>query len=420
MKITFIAYGTRGDVQPALALGKALHANGHTIRILASPNFKDWIESHGFQAAPATVDVQALMQGEGGSDWVEHGTDPVKQLQVMQKLIRENGYALINDAWQAAQGSDVLISSFTSFNFAGSLAQALNARHIIMLMQPATAATHSGAATMSGPVPGGESFLNYWFGKLLIEPLPWRLYSQPINNFRQQVLHLPPQTFETNQAQLKDVLTLLGYSTAVVPHPADWPPNLHTTGYWFLDEDTHWSPAPELVQFLESGERPLCIGFGSMGGRGREALNQLLIDAVIKSGRRAVLLAGWAGLGDVTLPDTIFRLDSAPHGWLFPRVAAVAHHGGAGTTAAAFRAGVPQVLVPHLGDQPFWGERVARLGVGPKAIPRHKLKMENLARALEQAATDKTMWAKAQILSEKINAEDGVAVAVRLIEKSLS
>jgi len=420
MKITFIAYGTRGDVQPALALAKALHAKGYAIRILASPNFKGWIESYGLEAAPARVDVQALMQGEGGSDWVEHGTDPMKQLQVMKKLIDENGLAMINDAWQAGQGSDLIISSFTSFSFAGTLAEALKARHIIMFLQPALTATYSGAATMSSLVPTRKSVINYLMGKWFIEPMPWRLIGEQLNRFRQQVLKWSPQTYATNSTQLKGVLTLLGYSAQVVPPPDDWPPNLHTTGYWFLDEDTGWTPPPELVRFLEAGQKPICIGFGSMAGRDLEAINRLLVEAIIKSDQRAILLSGWAGLGDGPLPANILCLDSAPHGWLFPRMVAVAHHGGAGTTAAGFRAGVPQVLVPHIGDQVFWGQRVEILGVGPKAIPRPKLTADKLAQALRLAATDSAMREKAAALAEKIRIEDGVRVAVALIEKALA
>lgn len=420
MKITFIAYGTRGDVQPALALGRALHAHGHAVCILASPNFKGWIEGYGLEAAPATVDVQALMQGDGGNDWVEHGTNPFKQLQVMQRLINQHGFDLIQDAWLACQGSDLIVSSFTSFNFAGSLAQASSARHVIMLMQPATVATRSGAATMSSPLPDRESLVNYLFGKWLLEPMPWRLYSQPVNRFRQQVLHLPPQTYEQNRAQWKDALTLLGYSPQVVLPPADWPANIHTTGYWFLNEDANWSPSPELQQFLEAGPQPVCIGFGSMAGRGREAFNQLLVEAIQQSGQRAILLAGWAELGGGPLPDNILCLESVPHGWLFPRMAAVVHHGGAGTTAAGFRAGVPQVLVSHLGDQPFWGQRVESLGVGPKAIARPKLTVNNLAQAIRQAATTIPMHTKAQALGEKIRAEDGVSTAVALLEAALT
>jgi sterol 3beta-glucosyltransferase len=156
-----------------------------------------------------------------------------------------------------------------------------------------------------------------------------------------------------------------------------------------------------------------------MGGRERDAWQTLLLEAVARSGRRAVLLAGWAGLGGPALPPNVLGLEAAPHGWLFPRMAAVVHHGGAGTTAAALRAGVPQVVVPHLADQPFWGERVARLGVGPRPIPRPKVTVENLSAAIRLASSDEAMLWRALQLSEGLKGEDGVAAAVTLIEDEL-
>jgi sterol 3beta-glucosyltransferase len=418
MLITFIAYGTRGDVQPALALGRALRARGHQVRLLASLHFKPWIEGHGITAVPASVDVQALMTSELGNEWAEIGTQPFKQLRLMKKMLDEHGLAMIQDAWHGCQGSDLIVSSFTSMNYAPCLAQALRARHVIILLQPPTLASRSGSATLSAPLPRRNSWINYLFGKWLLERAAWWLYGGVINRFRREALRRPPQTQRENVADWKGAPILLGFSPQVVPPPADWPPNVHVTGYWFLDEDAGWAPPARLSDFLEAGEPPVCIGFGSMAGRGRDAFNRLLLEAARQSGRRAVLLAGWAGLGDAEMPDNVLALESAPHGWLFPRVATVVHHGGAGTTAAAFRAGTPQVVVPHLADQPFWGQCVEMLGVGPGAIPRPKLTAANLSTAIRVAASDAGMRQRAGKLSERIRAEDGVAMAVRLIERA--
>ena len=143
---------------------------------------------------------------------------------------------------------------------------------------------------------------------------------------------------------------------------------------------------------------------------------QLAQEALELSGQRGILAAGWGGLGNANLPDEIFALDSVPHAWLFPRMAAVVHHGGAGTTGAGFRAGVPSVLVPHMGDQPFWAKRVTELGVGPQPMPRRKLTSERLAAAITTATTDQNMQARAAALGERIRAEDGVARTIEIIE----
>jgi len=420
MRITFIAFGTRGDVQPAIALGQALKVKGHHVCILASAHFKAWIESHGLEAAAASIDIQAIMESEGGQDWVEQGNNPLRQLRVMKALLDQSGWAMIMDAWNACQDAGAIVSSFTSDLYAVSIAEKLRARHISMPLQPSLIATHSGAATINAPAPSRESALNYLFGRALVETMPWQLYGAPANRFRQQVLGLPPQSLRQNLDARRRMLVVHGYSPHVVPHPSDWPANYYTTGYWFLDERDHSSPPPALMEFIEAGEPPVCIGFGSMTGRDPQKITRLVAEAVSRSGRRAVLLAGWAGLGGEDLPSTIFRLDAAPHSWLYPRMAAVAHHGGAGTTAAGLRAGVPTLVVPHMADQPFWGGRVAALGVGPKPIPRPKVTVENLGEAIRLAATDPEMKERARVLGEKIRAEDGIGRAVDLIERYLT
>lgn len=214
---------------------------------------------------------------------------------------------------------------------------------------------------------------------------------------------------------------LIGVSAHVVPRPRDWPPNVHLTGYWFLDEPAGWAPPRELSDFLASGSTPVCVGFGSMVSEDPAADVRTIAAALERAGRRAVLLTGWAGLGAhaAGLPPTILPLASAPHSWLFPRMAAVVHHGGAGTTAAAFRAGVRQVVVPFITDQPSWGYRVRRLGVGPPPVPRRKLTAERLAAALLRALDDEGMAARAKELAERIRGEDGGRVAVDVLEREL-
>src|SRR5690606_35862025 len=163
---------------------------------------------------------------------------------------------------------------------------------------------------------------------------------------------------------------------------------VHITGYLFLDEQAGWQPPPALEAFLDAGEPPVYIGFGSMAGRDPEAMTALVVEALALCGRRGLLLTGWGGLHAGAVPESIFVLDAAPHSWLFPRMAAVVHHGGAGTTAEGLRAGVPAVVVPFLFDQPFWGARIEALGVGPAPIPRKQLTAARLAGAIHRAVSD--------------------------------
>jgi sterol 3beta-glucosyltransferase len=200
----------------------------------------------------------------------------------------------------------------------------------------------------------------------------------------------------------------------VVPPPPDWPAWLHVTGYWFLDAEPGWQPPAALVDFLQSGPPPVYIGFGSMAGRDPEQRAEIALKALERSGRRGILLEGWGGLQPGDLPDSVLAVDAVPHDWLFPQMAAVVHHGGAGTTAAGLRAGTPTVVVPFFGDQPFWGRRVAELGAGPAAIPQKQLTVERLAAAIRAATSDESMRTHAHQLSQRIRNEDGIAHAVEL------
>ena len=419
MKITIIAIGTRGDVQPAVALGKALQAEGHSIRILAGANFKTWIERHGLEAVASQIDIQSLMESDLGRDWIEKSSNPILQLRVVKKLTDQTGWQAMTDAWAACRDAEVIISSFTSDIYALSIAEKLGARQISMPLQPALLPTRSGAATMNAPLPDRKSVVNYVFGKLLLEPTNWRLSGKMVNRFRQEVLSLPPQTRAEYLAAKRRLFTLQAYSRHLVPHAEDWPATVRTTGFWFLDEKSDWQPPRDLTDFLEAGEPPVCIGFGSMVGRNLEHMTGIVTGAVRECGRRAVLLSGWAGIGNAELGERIYRLESAPHEWLYPRVAAVVHHGGAGSTAASLRAAAPTVIVPHLGDQPFWGQRVHALGAGPKPIPRNKLTASRLAAAIGAATTTLHIKEQAQDLSEKIRAENGIGQAVEMIEHYL-
>jgi UDP:flavonoid glycosyltransferase YjiC (YdhE family) len=235
---------------------------------------------------------------------------------------------------------------------------------------------------------------------------------------RQQVLELPAAPFfgPFKSPRLQNSPVLYGFSEAVIAKPADWGSQAHITGYWFLESERDWQPPPGLEAFLQRGPTPISIGFGSMSSRKAEETAQLILQALAKSGQRAILLTGWKGLQVDTLPENVFALDSAPHEWLFSHVSAVVHHGGAGTTAAGLRAGVPSIVVPFFADQPFWGQRVADLGVGPAPIPRKKLTADRLAQAIQQAVQDSAMQQRASSLGEKIRAENGIARAVALIE----
>jgi len=209
----------------------------------------------------------------------------------------------------------------------------------------------------------------------------------------------------------------MGYSPSIVPTPPDWPDNVFVPGYWFLEESEDWSPPKDLVAFLEEKPTPISIGFGSMPEKDAVRMTHLIVEAVRLSGQRCVLLSGWAGLGQEQLPDTVYRVESIPHTWLFQRVAAVVHHGGAGTTASGLRAGKPLIITPYTTDQFFWASRISALGVGPRSVPYHSLTADVLAAMIRQVVTDQEMRRKAAAIGQCIQAEEGVGNALEVIER---
>ena len=240
--------------------------------------------------------------------------------------------------------------------------------------------------------------------------------------WRRDVLKLKPIPWNGPYTRIarERLPTLYGYSPTVVPKPPDWGEWIHVCGYWFLDGAETYQPPAGLIDFLASGPLPVYIGFGSMIHGDPEQLAEMIVKALTMSKQRGILLTGWAGSNHNHLFDHVFQIDSVPHDWLFPRMAAIVHHGGAGTTAAALRSGVPSIAAPFFADQPFWAQRVFELGVGPKPIPQKQLTAEWLADAIRTAVSDTTMRARAAELGQRIQAEDGVARAVEIIQQYLS
>ena len=415
-RLAIIANGTRGDVQPAIAVGRALLRAGYAVRVLAASGFRDWIESHGLEAAPSSMDMEAVMNSERGRRWVEQGHDQLAQVRVMRELIDEHGPQLVREAWEATDGVDGVLSSFTSDAYAVTLGEGRDIPVISMLLQPAMIATRDGRAMPGAPLPDRVSRINSAFGRLVIEPFPWRLYGGATNAFRRE-LGFAPQTGTQNAAARRRMTVLHGVSRHVLPRAEDWPARYHVTGYWFLGEGGEWRPPDELAAFLAAGAPPVSIGFGSMTSSAPDAMAGIVVAAARASGRRAILLTGWAQMGSGDLGPDVLQLAGAPHDWLYPRVAAAVHHGGAGTTAAAFAAGTPNVIVPHMADQPYWGRRVAALGVGPRPIPRHRLTLDGLAGAIGTAVDDQALRHRAAELGARIRNEDGLGEAVARIRE---
>jgi sterol 3beta-glucosyltransferase len=261
-----------------------------------------------------------------------------------------------------------------------------------------------------------------WATHVAVRLAFYQMFADLRNRWRVRTLGLAPRPWYATDRKRhgRPVPMLYAYSPHVLPLPADWSGPLAVTGYWFLDGEGGWRPPAELETFLAAGPPPVYVGFGSMISADPERVTETVTEALRRCGRRGVLAAGWGGLARPAHSETVFHLDEVPHGWLFPWVAAVVHHGGAGTTAAGLRAGKPTVVCPYAFDQPFWGRVVHHLGVGPRPVPQSKLTAERLAAAIGEAVSDGAMRRRAEELGGKIRGEDGVARAVERISDLLA
>jgi len=415
MKITIFSAGSRGDIQPCIALGKGLQRAGYRVCLAAPEDFADFIQEHEVDFYPLRGDVQQVMASDTGRKFMETGgVNPIKSIWAMRKMIGAVVKEMGEDAYAACRSADAIICLGVLSAFGQSIAEALNIP--IINIEPTPLLPTRAFPAPSWPVQknwGG--WHNYLSGRAMLQVI-WLWYKPFVNDFRQRLGLLPYTTTGFYRA-LRSTPMLSAYSPNIIPPPADWPESAHITGYFFLDPKTDWQPPPELKAFLEAGDPPIYIGFGSMGGRNPEQLAEIIMEALTKSGQRGLLLTGWGGLRPELVPENVFVVDSAPHSWLFPRMAAVVHHGGAGTTAEGLRAGVPTVIVPFVFDQPFWGARIKAMGLGPEPIPKKKLTADRLASAISKAVTDSGMRQRASSCGAAIRAEDGVSNAVELVKQ---
>ncbi len=414
MNITILTGGSRGDVQPYVALGAGLRAAGHAVQLISTVDFRDLIVDAGldFVAAGTDTDVAAK---HALAALAERG-NIIEMLGATGRGATQFARTTAAVTVAAAQGSHRLIAGlgnqFTAAAIGQKLGIAVQQAYLVPLT-PTRAFPSVLAPVPPLPLPGVANYLSHRAAGQMI----WQMFRDADTIVRREVLDLPPPPFfgpqHTTHASEREIL--YGFSPHVVPPPADWGTEVHVCGYWFLEPARDWQPPAALVDFLEAGPPPVYVGFGSMVNRKPVEMAELVLAALARTGQRGVLYRGWGGLSAADLPHNVYMTDAVPHTWLFPRMAAVVHHGGAGTTAAGLRAGVPSILVPFFGDQPFWGARVAALGVGPQPIARPRLTRENLADAIQRAVTDPHVRTRAAALGAQIRAEDGIARAITAI-----
>lgn len=419
MHATILALGSRGDVQPMLVLALELKARGHHVRVAAPADFESWISGLGLEFFRLTGKSASFFAGPAGSAVRDRVRDGREFERFFNDYLGTFFDKLLLSCWEACQGTDAVFSwSWT--RGAPSLAEKLKVPVFIASPTPVLHLPTFGFANpFQGPGPLAlgplEPLYNRWSWRWA--ELGTRVGQDRLNRWREQTLGLPARSWKEDVAALRRLPHLMGYSPAILPKPRDWAPWIHVTGFWFWEQADQYTPPPDLATFLAAGDKPVAVGFSSQVGKNSRQITQAVVEGLARSGRRAILIAGWGGLKGVELPDTILRVDQVPYDWLAPKLAAMIHHGGAGSTGVVSRAGLPQVCVPFGYDQGLWGNRLARLGVAAPPIPAERLTGERLARALDRVCDNATLTRHAARLQETIAAEDGVGAAMGAVEQ---
>ncbi|KAI1081882.1 glycosyltransferase family 1 protein [Whalleya microplaca] len=449
--------GSRGDVQPFVALGQVLkNTYGHRVRVATHPTFQKFVEENGLEFFSIGGDPAELMAFMVKNPGLMPGIDALKNGEITKR--RKGIEEIILGCWRSCIETgdglgpaprferrdrantsnddpvplnilpgqkpfvaDAIIAnppSFAHIHVAEKLGVPL---HLMFTMpwSPTKAFPQPLANIQSSNT---DSVTTNYVSYTLVEMMTWQGLGDVINRFRSKILDLEPLSLLWAPAVLTRLRIPYTYcwSPALIPKPNDWGQHIDIAGFYFLNLASAFTPEPELAAFLEAGPPPIYIGFGSIVVDDPDKLTRMIFDAVAETGVRALVSKGWGGLGadSVGIPDGVFMLGNVPHDWLFKHVSAVCHHGGAGTTAAGINAGKPTIVVPFFGDQPFWGAMVAKAGAGPEPIPYKDLTATALAEAIRTATKTETQE-RARELGEKIREEKGTDVGGQSFHKHL-
>lgn len=409
MNITILTYGSRGDVQPLLPLSVGLINRGHKVTLAAPSRFKHLVEERQINFYPLAGDPEELSRQLN-----DVGFNFIKQTQALMKHAVAIGADILRQTEAACQNADLIIHTFAHAIGAHALAREKNIPDIHIQTFP--------MFTPTGDYPNVTmpNFKNRFINRLthILSARIFFLAAKIGFEYIRRQAKLPKRKlfFPFDKTPLHfQTLILCAWSPSVLPASADWSyPQTYVTGYFFFSLDDSYSPPNELDSFLKAGKPPICISFGSMVNKDAKRIDEIVREALKQTNNRGIVLSGWGGITHESTSDLLY-INSASHDWLLPKCKIAIHHGGAGTTSAGLRAGIPNIVVPFTADQPFWGSRVYAVGAGPKPILIKHLSTARLVHAIAEAESDTTRR-RAQIIGQEIRSEDGVGNAIRALE----
>jgi len=409
MRLTVVTYGTEGDSRPLIGLCRGLLNAGHEVQFLADRSALAAAQAQGISFHALSGDMKATVGPEGAlSKLMQKGGDVTQLAKAVARIADENTVEWMWEIIAQAQSSDAILFSGIASYVGLSVAEYLRIPAIGLGLWPMSP-TRAFPSPLLPPwqMPGWLNLLSHH----AINALMWWSFRKRINEARREVCGQMPR-----QQMWRDYLVLYGVSRYLIQQPVDWPEMWKICGAWFVDSGA-WEPPAALAEFLNAGEVPIYVGFGSMGGFDREKLLTAIVQAI--DGRRALFYPGWSGINPVELPGNFHVVGDTPHHWLFPRASMVIHHGGAGTSHTASRAGVPSVVIPFTGDQFFWADKLASAGIAPKYAHHTQINAQKLSSMIDFAAKP-DVAGRAKVLGTAMAQEEGVACAVRYIERHMT
>jgi len=419
LKIAITTVGTRGDLQPYIALGLGLKNAGHEVLLISAKNEEAFVKNYGLDFFALSVDIQKLMDSDEIQE-MSKGNNPLKfivsHLKGSKKL-KPSMVATQSEIWNSCKNVDLII--FHPGMPLGFFIAKEKGKISIMANPFPVVATKDYPSILFYTSPRLGKTFNI-ITHLIFEKLFWSLTKSAIVEFWNNTVK-SKMNFSVSpiRQQINSGMPVInGYSELLFHQPNDWSRNIHTTGSWFIEKEPNFTPPADLVKFIEMGEPPIYIGFGSMKDISTfQATFEIIIKALEITNQRAVVGLGWSNLNyNQSIPHNVYLIESIPFTWLFPHMKIVIHHGGAGTTATGLTAGKPTIIIPHNADQPAWGQRVYELGVGSKPIKKTKLTAEKLASAILFALKPEII-SNAELLGQQLKKENGVTKAVNIINE---
>lgn len=406
MRVALVPFGSRGDVQPFLALGSALRARGHEVDLVTSGDFQELADEAGLNLEPTPVSTGSFFEIPEVVESLRRSPSVLRMTRRLPGTSSEAYASLLERIDAACSKADFTVNAV----FTKGISVGRPERPWCGTSWWPVTSTRAFPAFGAPELPLGG--LYHRLTHLVSGELEWAKTRRMVNGFRAH-RGLGPLGLRSPYRELGDREPMLyPFSPSIIPPPADWPRHCHVTGYWFWKRD--WQPPPELVDFLVDEPNPLVATFGSTWPVHHEELTRAaLIAAAERTGKRIIVVGG----REEPLREGDLQIAEADYEWLFPQAAAVIHNGGYGTMAEVLRAGVPQVVVPTFADHPFWAAKAHRLGVAAKPIPFASMRIDQVVRGVQEAVGSAAMASRAALIGSRVRADRGAERACEVIEE---